>query len=103
MPQDETSQTMDRPETDVVLDDLRVLMRDVRAWLDAMPVAYGLGPDPSDPEMEGMEPALAALDINAACLSALAKQTAEAVQERADQTDAILAEIRRVRAETRAN
>lgn len=101
MPQDQTSQTVGRPAADAVLDELRMLMRDVRAWLDAVPGAPDAAIEDTSKSAD-LDVAVAALDANAGSLSAIARRAAAAVQDRADQTDAILDEIRRVRTQTQA-
>jgi hypothetical protein len=108
MPQDQTGHTTDRQATEVVVDELRVLIRDVRAWLEVMPIRTTAIADDTKATWGAasgtaeLDLAVAAFDFRAAELSVAAEHAATLVQERAKEIDSVLAEIRRVRAETAA-
>ena len=121
MPQDQTDQMTERRADEAIIDEFRVLLRNVRTSLEAIVAtgpllsdiiastqgATGLGgvvsghpvPDPASERAE-LDEAVAALDASADALSVSAAHAADAVRERGDRIDAVLAEIRRVRAET---
>jgi hypothetical protein len=128
MPQDQTDRTAGQQAGEAVLEELRVLIGDVRTWLEAMPVAtepglprivrlhgavgsaplvlglseyLGLPLSDVTPETAQLDVAIAVLDDHADALLATAERATEAVRERGDRIDAILAEIRRIRAGTR--
>ena len=121
MPQNRAGQTTGQRGGDAVFAELRGLIDDVRSWHEAMPI-------PSEPILSDIEPAqdaagssqiaasnavagvtpdtarlamaAATLDDHAGTLAATAEHAAQAVRERGDRIDAMLAEIRRIRAET---
>lgn len=121
MPQDRADQVTDQQAGEAVIDELRVFIEDVRAWLEAVPIRL----DPmlsviaamqgtvqsaqldlvrpvsgGTAESAQVDVAAAALNDHAGTLAATAEHAAEAVRERGDRIDAMLAEIRRIRAET---
>ena len=121
MSQNQTDQATGRQAGEDLIEELRVLIRDVRTWFEAMPIRVdptlsviaavqdAVGPAPvasgrpvsdATPESVQLDVAAAALDAHADALSATAERAAEAVRERGDRIDAILAEIRHIRAET---
>lgn len=121
MTQNQKDRSTDRHAGEAVFDELRVLIRDVRSWLGAMPVpaeplwvdiaplqdavhsaSVGSARAAPDvvPDAAQLDGAVAALDANADMLSATASRASEAARERGDRIDAMLAEISRVRAET---
>ena len=121
MPQDQTHQTTGRQAGEDLIEELRVLIRDVRTWIEAIPVRVdpmlsviaavqdAVGPAPvasgrpisdATPESVQLDVAVDALNSHADALSTTAERGAEAVRERGDRIDAILAEIRHIRAET---
>jgi hypothetical protein len=123
MPQDHTGHSMDQPATQAVVVELWTPIRDVRVRLDAIPMpveparavivpsAYWETPAPTDagsseahevPRPAELDVASTALGADAATLSLSAEHAADAVRTHGDEIDAILAEIRRVTAETAA-
>ena len=132
MPEGEAGQRLSGSAADDVVDELRTLIRDMRAWLEAMPITaeatgaiaadviapiqanwVGASRQSSDRQhvadasasdasvdTAGLDQTVAALDSHAAALTEIAARASESVLARGEQIDAILAEIRRVRAET---
>jgi hypothetical protein len=114
MPQNQTDQAADQPTGGAVIDELRLVIQDVRTRLDpmladmaTMQTTFRLAqlyldrPAPDGTaDLGDVDGAVAALNEHADTLSAAAEHTVNSVRERGDRIDATLAEIRRIRAET---
>jgi hypothetical protein len=120
MPSNQADQITHPQEGETVFEELRVIIQDVRTLLEAMPSrvepmlslieamqgAVGTGSIASSnpitdttPEMAQVDMAVAALNAQADIISATTEHAAEAVRERGDRIEAMLAEIRRIRAD----